>query len=155
MDLQWGWGHLRDLLRASLKSVAPCCLSPINGWSSTGNRNLGIRLGQGEKLEDILSSSTEVSRPCSDRDQLTFAWEGGGGIRYSALPSGIPSDQGATSSTFSSTLLTLTTCQMPRSFRMDLKFPILFGVAEVNIFLFLPSSSSISLHFPSCFQHPS
>eukprot|EP00960_Hanusia_phi_P074664 768284-Hanusia_phi.AAC.3 len=27
----------------------------------TGNRNLGIRLGQGEKLEEILASSTEVA----------------------------------------------------------------------------------------------
>ncbi|EKX42791.1 hypothetical protein GUITHDRAFT_73617 [Guillardia theta CCMP2712] len=68
------------------------CFGPLSR-----NRNLGIRLGQGEKLEDILSSSTEVA-------------EG-----Y------------ATALSLVEFLLT----KMPRSFRMDLKFPILFGVAEV------------------------
>jgi glycerol-3-phosphate dehydrogenase (NAD+) len=54
-------------------------------------------LGQGEALEDILKSSTEVA-------------EG-----YATAFS----------------LIEFLQTKLPRSFRMDLKFPILFGVAQV------------------------
>ena len=68
------------------------CFGPLSR-----NRNLGIRLGQGEALEDILKSSTEVA-------------EG-----YATAFS----------------LIEFLQTKLPRSFRMDLKFPILFGVAQV------------------------
>jgi glycerol-3-phosphate dehydrogenase (NAD+) len=68
------------------------CFGPLSR-----NRQLGFRLGQGEALEEILASSTEVA-------------EG-----Y------------ATSLSLVDFLLE----KLPRSYRMDLKFPILFGVAAV------------------------
>lgn len=68
------------------------CFGPLSR-----NRNLGIRLGQGEDLQDILASSTEVA-------------EG-----YATAFS----------------LIEFLQTKLPRSFRMDLKFPILFGVAQV------------------------
>jgi len=68
------------------------CFGPLSR-----NRNLGIRLGEGEDLQAILASSTEVA-------------EG-----YATAFS----------------LIEFIETKLPRSFRMDLKFPILFGVAQV------------------------
>jgi len=58
---------------------------------------LGIRLGQGESLEVILASSTEVAEGYATAFSLIQFLE----------------------------------TKLPRSYRMDLKFPILFGVAQV------------------------
>mmetsp|Transcript_21343 Transcript_21343/g.51391 ORF Transcript_21343/g.51391 Transcript_21343/m.51391 type:complete len:452 (-) Transcript_21343:101-1456(-) len=68
------------------------CFGPLSR-----NRQLGFRLGQGEKLEDILTSTTEVAEGYATALSLVeFLRE-----------------------------------KLPRSYRMDLKFPILFGVADI------------------------
>jgi len=68
------------------------CFGPLSR-----NRQLGYRLGKGEKLEDILGSSTEVA-------------EG-----YAT----------------SLSLVDYIDKKLPDSFRKDLKFPILYGVASI------------------------
>jgi len=68
------------------------CFGPLSR-----NRQLGFRLGRGEKLEDILSSSAEIA-------------EG-----YAT----------------SLSLVDFIDQKLTRSFRKDLKFPILYGVAAI------------------------
>ena len=67
------------------------CFGPLSR-----NRNLGIRLGRGEKLQDILDSATEVAEGV----ETAFALE---------------------------RLIK----RNHKSYRLDLKFPIVFGVAEI------------------------
>merc|ERR1712146_646007 len=67
------------------------CFGPLSR-----NRNLGVRLGKGEKLDDILGSSTEVAE--------------GAATALSLVQLILKSN---------------------RSYRKDLKFPIIFGVAEI------------------------
>lgn len=47
--------------------------SPSSLRRRAGNRQLGYRLGQGEKLEDILSSSTEVAEGYATALSLVLA----------------------------------------------------------------------------------
>lgn len=67
------------------------CFGPLSR-----NRNLGVRLGRGEKLQDILDSATEVA------EGVETAY---------ALERLIKRNH--------------------KSYRLDLKFPIVFGVAEI------------------------
>jgi len=99
-------GCVEMQLLARTRGALPSTLMGLSGVGDTfgtcfgplsRNRQLGYRLGQGEKLEDILASSTEVA-------------EG-----YATALS----------------LVDFIEQRVPQSFRMDLKFPILFGVAEV------------------------
>lgn len=99
-------GCLEMQLLARTRGASPSTLMGLSGVGDTfgtcfgplsRNRQLGYRLGQGEKLEDILSSSTEVA-------------EG-----YATALS----------------LVEFIDQRVPQGFRMDLKFPIFFGVAEI------------------------
>lgn len=67
------------------------CFGPLSR-----NRNVGVRLGKGESLEEIISSSNEVAEGVATSLSVVEL------IRKN-----------------------------DRSYRLDLKFPILFGVAEI------------------------
>lgn len=101
-----GVGALRTLLVLARPRIRKHQLAGLSGVGDTfgtcfgplsRNRNLGIRIGKGEKLSEILGSTTEVAEGVDTAFALAEL------IRRS-----------------------------DRSFRIDLKYPIVFGVCQVR-----------------------
>ena len=96
------------------------CFGPLSR-----NRNLGVRIGQGERLKDILASSTEV-RGVKSLEKAVYIGRTSHNELY-ILPCTQVAEGVDTAFSLEKIILSF-----DRSYRTDLKFPIIFGVCQVR-----------------------